>query len=283
MINFLHTFNPQPILFSFGPINIYWYGLFMVLSILGGLAVSIKVASYYCIKKDTIIDLAFWLILGGLIGARIYDVLLEYRYYLNNPLDIFKIWQGGLAIHGAIFVGALTLWLFAKKQKLNFWLLASVITPGLALGQAIGRWGNYFNQELFGLPTAIPWGIPIAVYNRPTDLVTSQYFHPTFLYESLGSLLIFAILIFIHWLILKNCDLKQTAIKICSVIHTLAVLCYAFLYSVLRFTLEFIRIDFAPTILGWRWPQLISLAIGSISLVAIVFYLMTLKNQLSKK
>jgi len=283
MINFLHTFNPQPILFSFGPINIYWYGLFMVLGILAALAITIKIAAAYQIKKDIIFDLAFWLILFGLIGARVYDVFLEYQYYINHPSDVFKIWQGGLAIHGAILAGIITLWIFTKKQKINFWLFASIITPGLALGQAIGRWGNYFNQELFGLPTALPWGIPIAVYNRPTDLVTSQYFHPTFLYESLGSLLVFAILIFIHWLIIKNCNQKQAATKICSSAPVLTVLCYAFLYSVLRFSLEFIRIDFAPTILSWRWPQLISLVIGSISLLAIVFYLMALKNQQSKK
>ncbi|KKR21213.1 MAG: Prolipoprotein diacylglyceryl transferase [Parcubacteria group bacterium GW2011_GWE2_39_37] len=272
MLNFLHTFNPQPILFSFGPINIYWYGLFMVLGIIAALAITIKIAAAYQIKKDTIFDLAFWLILFGLFGARVYDVFLEYQYYINHPSDVFKIWQGGLAIHGAILAGIITLWIFTKKQKLNFWLLTSIITPGLALGQAIGRWGNYFNQELFGLPTSLPWGIPIAIYNRRADLITAQYFHPTFLYESLGSLLIFIILIFIHRLIIKKCNQKPISLLFtCSRAYMLTVFFYAFGYSVLRFSLEFIRIDFAPTIFGWRWPQLISLIISLISLFVIIY------------
>lgn len=259
MINFLHTFNPEPILISIGPINIYWYGLFVILGIITGLLITLKISSYYDLNKNTILDLAFWLILGGIVGARVYHIFLELSYYLNNPLGIFKIWQGGLAIHGAIIAGVLIIWFYAKKNKINFWLLASVIVPSVALAQAIGRWGNYFNQELFGLPTNLPWGIPIDFLNRSAEHVSSQYFHPTFLYESIGSLCIFIALILIHILIIKKSK-ENNAMR-----HTLCVICYAILYSILRFSLEFIRIDKTPITLGLRWPQIISLLIIIIS------------------
>ena len=190
MINFLHTFNPDPILISLGPINIYWYGFFILLGSISALLITLKLASYYNIKKDTIIDLAFYLIIGGIIGARIYHVFLEFPYYLSHPLNIFKIWQGGLAIHGGIIAGVIILFFFAKSiskrsnlqkgdwisARKNFWLLSAILVPGLALAQAIGRWGNYFNQELFGLPTDKAWGIPINFLNRPAEFLNFQYF-----------------------------------------------------------------------------------------------------------
>lgn len=259
MINLLHTFNPEPILISIGPINIYWYGLFIIMGIITGLLITIKLVSYYNLNKNTIIDLAFWLILGGIVGARIYHIFLEFSYYLINPLNIFKIWQGGLAIHGSLIAGILIIWFYAKKIKINFWLLASVIVPGLTLAQAIGRWGNYFNQELFGLPTDLPWGIPINFLNRPTEYLSFEYFHPTFLYESVGSLVIFLILISIHAWIIKKSGQKSIAL------YALCVIYYAILYSILRFSLEFIRIDKTPITLGLRWPQIISLLIIIIS------------------
>jgi len=179
MINWLHNFNPQALLVSFGPFHIYWYGLFMVSGILIALGTSSILAKYYKIKADTLLDLAFWLIINGLIGARLYDVLLELSYYKSNPLDIFKIWQGGLAIHGAIIAGLITTYFFARKHKISLWTLSALIVPGLALAQAIGRWGNYFNQELFGLPTSLPWGIPISILNRPIAYLDYDYFQKT--------------------------------------------------------------------------------------------------------
>ncbi len=262
MINFLHSFNPEPILASFGPFHIYWYGLFMVSSIIIALLITIKLASYYKILSDTIIDLGFWIILSGLAGARLYDCFLNFSYYQKNPLDIFKIYQGGLAIHGAL-IGGLAAGLifinnYAKKNNLNFkdelWKLLAIIAPGLALGQALGRWGNYFNQELFGLPTNLPWGIPINILNRPINYTTSNFFHPTFLYESLGNLIIFSILLSSQiYLIKKN---KQNYKN-----YVIIVSAYFILYSILRFSLEFIKIDETPVMFGWRWPQIISLAI----------------------
>jgi len=145
MINFLHTFTPNPILISLGPINIYWYGLFIVFGILVALALTLKLSEYYDLEKNKIIDIGFWVIIFGIAGARIYHVLLDLPYYLENPVNILKIWEGGLAIHGALILGGLTAWYLVRKYSLNFWKLAAVVAPGLALAQAIGRWGNYFN------------------------------------------------------------------------------------------------------------------------------------------
>jgi phosphatidylglycerol:prolipoprotein diacylglycerol transferase len=245
----LHTYAPQPIAFSLGPIDIYFYGLIVVSGIMAAILVSTKLATKYKLKPDLVPDLAFYLIFGGLVGARLYDILLELPYYLKHPLDIFKIWQGGLAIHGALIAGALVLFFYVRKKGLEFWQLASIILPGIALGQAIGRWGNYFNQELFGRPTDLPWGIFIDIQNRPAEFLIYQYYHPTFLYESIGCLFIFGVLLFLH----KKLSGQY---KYLTIIST-----YFITYSILRFSLEFIKVDSTPTIGLLRWPQIMSLII----------------------
>lgn len=263
MLNFLHTYSPESILINIGPFKIYWYGLFIVSGILLGMMVIFKLADKYKISKEAIIDSVFYLIITGIIGARLYHVLLELPYYLENPLSIFKVWEGGLAIHGAIIAGIITAWFFAKKRQLDIWLLFAIFVPGVALGQSIGRWGNYFNQELFGTPTNLPWGIPIEPINRILNYYSAQYFHPTFLYESIGSFLIFLFLIYLHhWMLKKN--LKE---------YKIIVFSYLFLYSLLRFSLEFIRIDPTPEFVGLRFPQIVSLV-----LIAIISYLF-IKNR----
>jgi len=265
MINFLHTFNPQPMLISFGPITIYWYGFFMVLSMILGMVTAIMIAKHYQITKDQIIDLSFYLIISSLIGARVYEIFLELPYYLAQPMEMIKVWRGGLAIHGAILGGLIALGLFVRKNKtFNFWKLAAIIVPALALGQALGRFGNYFNQELFGKPTDLPWGIPIDLLNRSNDYISANYFHPTFLYESLGSLVIFGLLLLGHYLIIKK---KKTTIAN----FRLIVLIYIILYSTLRFLLEFIRIDSTPILGSLRWPQIASLGLIIISLIILLF------------
>jgi phosphatidylglycerol:prolipoprotein diacylglycerol transferase len=249
---FLHTFYPQPIILSLGPINFYWYGLFISLGITAGLVVGLKLAKRYQIASDLIWELLFWLLPAGFVGARLYHILTNWQYYLAQPLEILKFWQGGLAIHGAIFGSLLALIIFSKKYRLSFWQLADILAPALALGQAIGRWGNYFNQELFGLPTNLPWGIPIELANRPFGYLNFSYFHPTFLYESLLNFFIFLILFGLHFLkIKKNKKIPKGNI----------FLIYLILYSVVRFFLEFIRLDEAPLIFDLKFAQLISLLI----------------------
>jgi len=263
MINFLHVFEPTAILVSFGPISIHWYGLTMVLGILAALALTFFLAKYYGISRDTVFDLSFWLIIGGLIGARIYDVLLQIPYYTNHPLQALEIWKGGLAIHGAIIAGLFIVWQFSRRLKISIWKLSALIVPGLALGQAIGRWGNYFNQEIFGLPTQQAWGIPISLINRPLNYINSSYFHPTFLYESLACLLISISLIAFNVYLIKKGKLDKS--------YTWLTALYMILYSILRFGLEFIRLDQTPSILGLRFPQIASLIIIIASLLLLFF------------
>jgi len=271
MINFLHTFNPSPILISYGPINLHWYGFFIVLGIIAAITVSTQVASYYKIKKEEIIDLSFWLMINGIIGARLYHVFLEFPFYAAHPFNILKIWQGGLAIHGAIITGLITVYFYAKKINLNqhdqwskLTILTGIMTPGLALAQAIGRWGNYFNQELFGKPTDLPWSIPINILNRPAEYIFSEFFHPAFLYESLGNIFIFISLISFHiWIIKKQ--------KIKKIYCLLSIVYYLLFYSILRFFLEFIRTDLTPIIFGLRFPQLISLIIILASITVLAY------------
>lgn len=258
MINFLHTHIPEPVLLSFGPFTIYKYGLLIALSILTLLTISLKIASYYKLEKEIVIDAVFYSAIFGILGARIYEVFLELPYYIANPTNIIKVWNGGLAIHGAIIGAFIFLYFFSKRKNLNLWKLLSIGAPGFALGQAIGRWGNYFNQELYGLPTTLPWGIPIEDSNKVIGYLTETHFHPTFLYESLGSLLIFSILLTIHFLKIKD--------KI-NIKHSSIFLLYISLYSILRFSLEFIKIDITPEFFGLRVPQIISLALISASTI----------------
>jgi len=260
-MNFLQTFEPNRILFSFGILKIHWYGFFVLSGILAAIGISIFLARYYKnihLNTEELLDIAFILIINGIIGARVYEVFLEFAYYSKYPWDIFKIWQGGLAIHGTFIACALVLWYLYRYRKINVLLLASIAAPGLALGQAIGRWGNYFNQELFGCPTDLPWGIFISVANRPSEYLSATHFHPTFLYESLANLIIFLILIFLHYLIIsKNFFRKYRKSK--KFLEILPLTLYLIFYSILRFSLEFIRIDKTLVIANLRFPQIASL------------------------
>ncbi len=253
----LHSFSPQPIAFSLGQFNFYWYGIILATAIIVGLLLTINLARYKKIDFDLIFDLATWLVISGLVGARLYDVLLEYKFYLNQPLDIIKIWQGGLAIHGALLGGTIVLIIFSRVKRLNLLTLVSIILPGVALGQSIGRFGNWFNQELFGLPTTLPWGIPVALFNRPLGYENYLYFHPTFLYEALGMLLVAIVL----YVLVKNNKLKAW-----SVLGS-----YLLAYGLIRFSLEFIKIDNTLMVFGWRWPQIVSLLmiLGGVILMGI--------------
>jgi len=206
-------------------------------------------------------DLSFYIIIFGIIGDRLAHVFLyDWEYYSQNLLDILKIWQGGLAIHGAIFTGILVLFIYARKKFLSFWLLADIFAPALVLGQTIGRWGNYFNQEIYGLPTDLPWGIPINLVNRVKGYESFTHFHPTFLYLSIWCLLIFMVLFFWHKKrikVFKNTGIIKGVGNI--------FLSYLFLYSIGRFLVEFIRLDLQPEPLGLRmgqWLSLVTVTLG---------------------
>jgi phosphatidylglycerol:prolipoprotein diacylglycerol transferase len=265
MFNFLHTFQPQPILLEIGWLKIYWYGFLIAIGIVLAFLVILYLAKKYKLDKDHVYNLAFYLIVFGLIGDRLYYVIYAWDYYSQNLLDIFKIWQGGLAIHGAMIAGLLVLYIYGKKNDLKFGFLADLFVIGLPLAMFFGRFGNYFNMELFGLPTDLPWGIPIIEAKRPAQYLTSTYFHPTFLYESLWNLIIFIVLFAWHKLRLnkyKNPDKIQGLGNI--------ALIYFILYSLGRFLNEFLRLDYSPYFLGLRWAQFISLIIIIVCLIIII-------------
>jgi phosphatidylglycerol:prolipoprotein diacylglycerol transferase len=214
----------DPILYTINlgsiQIPIRWYGLLVVAGALAGA----WYAAWYVKRKEgdpnLIWDALIWLLISGIIGARVWYVIADIigggRRYLDDPLSIFFINQGGLNILGGVILAVLVGWYFAKRQKVDFWLLADAAAPGALLGQAIGRLGNYINQELYGPPTTLPWGIPIEAAHRIApwnDLaqfpVETTRFHPTFAYEMIWNLVFVGL---VTWLWLKHGQSLKTGV-----------------------------------------------------------------------
>ncbi|MEG4348813.1 prolipoprotein diacylglyceryl transferase [Microcoleus sp. LAD1_D3] len=187
--------SPGPIIFQLGPVAIRWYGLLIASAVLIGVSLSQYLAQKRRVNPELLGDLAIWLVLGAIPCARIYYVAFEWEQYSQRPEDIIAIWKGGIAIHGAILGGTIAALIFAKIQRVSFWQLADLIAPSAILGQAIGRWGNFFNSEAFGSPTDLPWKLYIPPNSRPPAYANFEYFHPTFLYESLWNLTVFGLLL----------------------------------------------------------------------------------------
>jgi len=188
--------SPGPELLQLGPFALRWYGLLIAIAVLIGLNLSSRLASQRGIEPGLISDLLPILVLAAVIGARLYYVAFEWRHYKNDWGGIFAVWNGGIAIHGALLAGSLSVVLFCRWRRQSFWNLLDVLVPSVALGQAIGRWGNFFNNEAFGVPinSNLAWKLFIPEANRPIEYSYNEFFHPTFLYESLWNLALFALL-----------------------------------------------------------------------------------------
>jgi phosphatidylglycerol---prolipoprotein diacylglyceryl transferase len=180
--------SPGPLVIQLGPLALRWYGLLIALAVLAGLALATRLGRRRGIEPSLIADLLPLLVLGAVLGARLYYVLLEWRQYSQDWMSALAIWRGGIAIHGALIGGVATIIFYCRWHRQRFWPLLDVLVPAVALGQAIGRWGNFFNSEAFGLPTDLPWKLSIPLANRPVQFLSEPYFHPTFLYESLWNL-----------------------------------------------------------------------------------------------
>lgn len=242
--------SPGPVAFELGPVTVRWYGLLITTALLLGIALAQRLGQRRGLDPERIGDLAIWLVLGALPGARLYYVLFEWSRYADRPLSALAIWQGGIAIHGAILGGAIAALLFARRYKLSFWQLADVVAPALVLGQAIGRWGNFFNSEAFGSPTSLPWRVYIPPSQRPPGLGDVAYYHPTFLYESLWNL---GVLGLVLWLFLWGLRHPQR-LKPGTVF-----LVYFATYSLGRLWIEGLRLD--SLMLGpLKMAQMVSLA-----------------------
>lgn len=188
------------IAFSIGNIDIYWYSICILAGIIIGIILALKESKKRNIEEDFIINLIFWIIIIGIIGARIYYVLFNMDYYLNNPLEIIKVYNGGLAIHGGIIAGLITLIIYCKKHKVNILKTTDILVPSLIIAQAIGRWGNFFNQEAFGKVTSLSSleNLHIPKFIIDNMYIDGLYRQPTFLYESLLCLIGLIIIILIR-------------------------------------------------------------------------------------
>jgi len=220
------------VIFEAGPFALRYYGLCIAL----GIALATWMTARELTRKGydgaLALDALFFVVPLGFIGARVYHVLTDYELYRRDPFPgVFEVWNGGLGIYGAVIGGFLGVLLFARVRGVSPLAFADAAAPGLVLAQAVGRFGNYFNQELFGRPSDLPWAIEIAPENRPPGFKEAVSFHPTFLYESIWDVLVCLILLYVARRFAHS--LKTGDI----------LLLYVCLYSVGRFFVEMLRID----------------------------------------
>ncbi len=256
--------------FYIGPLFVHFYGVILMTGALAGALLAERGARKRGQSSDMVWDAFIWLLIGGIIGARIWHILtpppsfveqgITTSFYLTHPLDALNMRKGGLGIPGAIIGGAIALYWFCRNRKIDFWMWTDIAAPGLALGQAIGRWGNYVNQEVYGAPTSLPWAIYIEPLYRIPGFEQFERFHPLFLYESLWSLANMAFLLWVghrYSSRLKNGDI---------------FLMYLIIYPVGRFLLEFLRLD-ASMVAGINFNQTFMLIVALVASAALFFHL----------
>jgi len=258
---------PSDVLVHIGQITIYYYGALIALAVCAGFLVSLYLAKEFekTFSEHIIhhIDAMFlWVGGAGVIGGRLFFVLYHWNYFFSNPSEIIALWHGGWVWHGALIFGLIALGAYCFFRKVSFLVLAGLLSPGVTLGQAIGRWGNYFNQEAYGLPLQAWWAIPIDSAHRLSGYEQYETFHPAFLYESIGDAILFIVLMYLVVRIYKKARDQK--------IERLFFL-YLIFYSLLRFGIEYIRIDAVPVFWGLRMPQWISMGIMVLSISIFVF------------
>jgi phosphatidylglycerol:prolipoprotein diacylglycerol transferase len=224
--------------FHIGPLVVRFYGIIVMAGAVAGAFLAVHEAKRKGYNPEVVWDLFVYLLIGGIIGARLWHILtpppssgVTTLWYLTHPLDALNVMKGGLGIPGAIVGGGIALYIYSRRTGIHFWGWADIIAPCLALGQAIGRWGNFVNQELYGAPTSLPWKIFIDPEHRLAKYLTVEYYHPLFLYESLWNLMNMLLLLWIsrrYGDSLKDGDL---------------FLIYLIVYPVGRFFLDFLRLD----------------------------------------
>lgn len=224
---------PDPVAFSIFGLDIRWYALFLLGGTLLGLALTQRLARRLGLDPDWVLDAAPWVVLASIVGARVYYVALRADYFLAHPVEAINIRLGGLAFHGALIAGTVTFVILCRRAGQPIWRWIDAAIPGVALAQAIGRWGNWANQEAFGTPTSLPWGVYIDPAHRPPAFAEVERFHPTFLYESLFNL---ANALFLSWLALRVPGSRALR-------HGDVLGVYLINYGVARFLIERIRTD----------------------------------------
>ena len=253
--------------FQVGPITIRFYGIILMVGAVVAAFYADREARRRVYNSEYVWDALIWVLVGGIIGARLWHIFLPSsadvarglttQFYLTNLLDLLAIWRGGLGIPGAVIGGVLALYLFCRRKRLAFPDWIDIAAPALALGQAIGRWGNYVNQELYGYPTSLPWGIYIDPQHRLPGYLDQEYFHPLFLYESLWNLANFALLVLVG---------RRYRDRL---IPGDLFLIYLVVYPLGRFFLEFMRLD-AARVGGINANQTIMLVVALVSLTGLI-------------
>lgn len=219
-----------------GPVRITFYGIALALGILAAFMLAGRRWERRGHDPDDLFRLGLWSVGAGILGARIAFLLPRLDVYLDRPASLFAIWEGGLSIFGGLIGGVLMAYLLARRWKLDVLDLFDAAAPAIPLAQAIGRWGNYFNQELFGRPTDLPWGLEIDPANRPPEFADAELFHPTFLYEMLWNLALVGLLL---WLDRKRLLPKGSLFLV-----------YIAGYAAGRFWIELLRVDTEFRLLG---------------------------------
>lgn len=250
--------------FSFWKFNIHYYALLIIL----GAIVAAIIAAWQARKNgrdsEVIVDLMPWLLIGGIIGARLWHVFTPGVYdgttasYFEDPIKILQIWKGGLGIPGGVIGGAIALWLYTKVKKLNFAEWADYIAPGLLIGQGIGRWGNFINQELYGRPSNLPWAIKIDPLYRIPGFELIERYHPLFLYEFILNTLAGILLLIIS----RVCKKKLYKGDL--------ILLYLVFYPAIRFGLEFVRLVPSLTKSGININQTVMLVVMILAIIALI-------------
>ena len=248
--------SPEISFIELGPIRVHFYALFILTGIILALLLTESRLKSRGVEGGVALDVSLWAIPFGILGARFYHVITHPNDYFFEGADllaVFRIWEGGLAIFGALLFGALGAFIGARQSGIKFISYLDAVAPGILLAQAVGRWGNYFNNELFGQPTDLPWGLEISSDNPayPAGLPDGVLFHPTFLYESIWSLIGVTILLLAD----KRFNLRWGRMFGLYLIY----------YSVGRVWVEAIRIDPSEIVLGLRvniWSAILGIAVG---------------------
>ncbi len=252
--------SPESGVWDLGPVPVRAYALCILLGIVVGVWLGNKRWAQRGGTPGFVTDAALWVVPFGIIGARLYHVATDFPTYFGPNglgfIDALKVWQGGLGIWGAVAGGALGAWIACKRAGVLLPPLADAVAPGIAIAQGIGRWGNWFNQELFGRPTDMPWGLEIAVANRPAGYEQFETFHPTFLYESIW---VFLVALFVIW-----------ADRRFQLGHGRVFALYVAAYCLGRLFFELVRIDNATLIFGVRINVFTSILVGVAALVGFV-------------
>lgn len=247
----------DPIFMKIGPLSVHWYGVIIGFGVMLGLYLALRECARRGVDKDYFIDLIFYAIPIAILCARAYYVIFEWDYYSQNPAEIPKIWHGGLAIHGGLIGAVLTAIVFSKIKGLSFWKLADIAAPSIILAQAIGRWGNFMNQEAHGGEVSRQFlenlHLPEFVINQM--YINGTYYHPTFLYESLWNVTGFIIL-----LLLRKVNLRRGEL----------FLSYLIWYSIGRFFIEGMRTDSLMLTESLRMAQVISLTIIAFAIILLI-------------